>query len=64
MSIIKSLKDYITDVRTETRKVSWPTRQKTVRDSAIVVFVSLAMAVFLGGVDYILTHIIETYIVK
>ncbi|MFA6096640.1 MAG: preprotein translocase subunit SecE [Candidatus Paceibacterota bacterium] len=64
MNIIKSLKNYIVDVKTETRKVSWPTKKRATRDSAIVVFISVAMAVFLGGVDYLLTYLIETYIVK
>lgn len=64
MSIIKNLKNYIVDVKTETRKVSWPTKQRAIKDSAIVVFISVAMAAFLGGVDYVLTYLIETYIVK
>jgi len=64
MDIIKNLKNYIVDVKTETRKVSWPSKQKAVRDSAVVVFISVAMAVFLGGIDYILSYLIETYIVK
>lgn len=64
MGITKNLKNYIVDVKTEIRKVSWPTKQRAVRDSAVVVFISVAMAVFLGGVDYVLTYLIETYIVK
>lgn len=64
MNIIKQVKNYVAEVRTEARKVSWPTKKKAIRDSAIVVSISIAMAVFLGGIDYILSYLIDTYIIK
>lgn len=64
MNILSEIKKYFVDVKIETRKVSWPTRNRTIRDSAIVVFISLATAAFLGGVDYALTYFVETYIIK
>lgn len=64
MSIISDIKKYIIDVKTETRKISWPTRHKAMKDSTLVIIISLATAVFLGGVDYLLTQMIETYIIR
>lgn len=63
MNIIKSLKKYITEVRTEAKKVSWPSKKVTVKDSTIVIVISLATAAFLGGVDYLLSFLIKEFIV-
>ncbi|MFZ2969663.1 MAG: preprotein translocase subunit SecE [Minisyncoccia bacterium] len=64
MKIISDLKKYLSEVRTEVRKVSWPTKGRTIKDSTIVVMVSLITAVFLGGIDYLLTYFIEKFILK
>ena len=63
MNIIKSLKQYITEVKTEAKKVSWPTKKVTVKDSMIVIIISLVTAAFLGGVDYLLSYLIDEFIV-
>ena len=49
----------MSEVRSEIKKVSWPSRKTAIKDSTIVVVVSLATAVFLGGMDYALDGIIE-----
>ena len=62
MNIIKSLNQYIAEVKTEAKKISWPTKRVAVRDSIIVVAISLATAAFLGGVDYLLSYLIKEFI--
>jgi preprotein translocase subunit SecE len=48
-------REFITDVRVESAKVSWPTRNE-LRDSTVVVIVAvLIIAAFIGIVDRILT---------
>ncbi len=64
MNIIEKTKSYIIEVKREMKKVSWPTRKRAIRDSTIVVGVSLATAAFLGGVDYILAETINKLIIK
>jgi preprotein translocase subunit SecE len=44
----------------EMRKVSWPTRQETWRKAWIVIGFSIAFAIFLGGMDYLLNLLVET----
>ena len=63
MNVIKSSNKYITEVKTEAKKISWPTKKVTVRDSVIVVAISLATAAFLGGVDYLLSYLIKEFVV-
>jgi len=63
MNVIKNSKQYITEVKTEAKKVSWPSKKVTVKDSTIVIVISLATAAFLGGVDYLLSYLIKEFIV-
>ncbi len=63
MNIIKSLKQYITEVKTEAKKVSWPTKKVAVKDSVVVIAISLVTAAFLGGVDYLLSYLIKEFVV-
>ncbi len=44
---------YLKETRAELRKVVWPTRDETKNLTIIVVSVTVAMAVFLGLLDYI-----------
>jgi len=63
MNVIKSSKQYVSEVKTEAKKVSWPSKKATIKDSVIVVAVSLATAIFLGGADYLLSYLIKEFIV-
>lgn len=57
--------NFLKEVREELAKVSWPTREQTVRYTILVIIVAVAVGVFLGGLDYILTAlttiILENY---
>ncbi len=64
MNAIKNIKRYITEVKSEAKKVSWPTKKIAIKDSFIVIAVSLVTAAFLGGVDYLLTYLMDEFIVK
>ena len=47
------------ETRNELRKVTWPTREQTRNLTLVVVAVCIAMATFLGVVDYVLSQIIR-----
>ena len=53
---------YFKETRAEIRKVSWPTRQEATNLTAIVLAVTIAMAAFLGLVDYAFRLIIEAIV--
>jgi preprotein translocase subunit SecE len=53
---------FIRDTRSELRKVVWPTREEAIRLTLIVILVSVAMGVLLGGVDYLFKWIFETLV--
>jgi len=51
--------NYLKEAVAEMKKVTWPTKKETYNYTLLVIGVSLAMAVFLGGLDYIFVFIIE-----
>jgi preprotein translocase subunit SecE len=55
MSWLSSGREFLKEVRVESTKVSWPTRNE-LRDSTIVVIVTVVMvSAFIGIIDRVLT---------
>ncbi|MFA5742550.1 MAG: preprotein translocase subunit SecE [Candidatus Paceibacterota bacterium] len=42
---------FFREVKTEVKKVSWPTRQEVFNYTLIVIIASVSVAIFLGGLD-------------
>jgi preprotein translocase subunit SecE len=53
---------FVKESRQELKKVSWPTRQQTIRYTLAVIFMSVVVAIFLGGLDYLFQFILEEII--
>jgi len=53
---------FLKEVQEELKKVVWPTRDEVIRLTFVVVFVSLIVGLFLGGVDIVLVKLIEIFI--
>jgi preprotein translocase subunit SecE len=53
---------FLKEVRLEMKKVNWPTRQETIRYTLIVIGVSVAVAIFLGALDFIFTTLLNKFI--
>lgn len=53
---------FIKESRIELQKVTWPTRDETVRYTATVILISAVIAVFLGGLDYLFRYLLNTFI--
>jgi len=51
--------NYFKDVRAEMKHVSWPTRRITIVYTSVVIGVSLAVAVYLGALDYIFSLVLR-----
>ena len=47
--------NFLKEVREELRKVAWPNREQTIRYTTLVIIVAVAVGLFLGGLDAILT---------
>lgn len=46
------LTSYVRESYDELRKVSWPTRQTVIKDTLIVIAVSVALGAFFGAIDF------------
>jgi len=44
------------------KKVNWPTKKETIRYTLIVIAISIAVAIYLGGLDFIFTTILNKFV--
>ncbi|MDO8617874.1 MAG: preprotein translocase subunit SecE [Candidatus Uhrbacteria bacterium] len=56
--------EYLKSSKAELEKVSWPSRQDTIRYSALVVVVSVVVAVFFAALDFGLSKGVEGLLVR
>lgn len=54
-----SLARYLRDSRIELKKVNWPTREQTVNLTVVVCVVCVAIALFLGGLDFVFAALVK-----
>lgn len=47
------------DIMEELRKVSWPTRQETIRLTMVVIIISLIIGAYIGIIDILLAKALE-----
>lgn len=53
---------YLGEARLELKKVSWPTRRQTIRYTVAVVLMSIGVAAFLGGLDFLFAFIVNRFV--
>jgi preprotein translocase subunit SecE len=51
--------NFLNEVWSELKKVHWPTRKETYAATVVVVIITLLVAVFLGLVDYAVSHLVR-----
>jgi preprotein translocase subunit SecE len=49
----QGFRNFIRELRSEIRKVVWPSRREVVNLTAVIVALSAVLGAFLGGIDYI-----------
>jgi preprotein translocase subunit SecE len=55
---------FFSEARQELRHVNWPTRQEALRLTFIVIGITVGIALFLGGFDYLFSYAIKNYILQ
>jgi len=53
---------FFQEVKMEMKKVNWPTKKETIRYTLIVIAISIAVAIYLGGLDFIFTTILNKFV--
>ncbi|PIT93454.1 preprotein translocase subunit SecE [Candidatus Falkowbacteria bacterium CG10_big_fil_rev_8_21_14_0_10_43_11] len=59
MNFANKISAYIKESIEEIKKVTWPTRKETKNYTLLVIGASLAIAAYLGALDYIFNFILE-----
>ena len=54
--------DYFKQVRAELRHVVWPSREMTIMYTIVVIAISVAVAVYLGMLDYLFSLVIKRFV--
>lgn len=61
-NIFSKLIIFLKEVRLEIKKVNWPSRKQTTRYVLIVIGISVAVAAFLGTIDFICTSLLNEFV--
>ena len=51
---------FLRETQDELKKVTWPTRAEVIRLTGVVIIVSLAIGIYIGGLDYVFATILQT----
>lgn len=62
MNIFTKIATFLNEVKVELKKVTWPTRQETIRYTWAVIGISLGVALFLGLADFLFQLIMDKFI--
>ena len=54
MAWTMQVREFVKDVKVESTKVSWPTRQELLNSTQVVIVAVLLISFFVGIVDYVL----------
>lgn len=53
---------FLSEVKAELYKVTWPTKSQVIRLTGVVIIISLIVGLFIGVLDFIFTKLIELII--
>ena len=64
MNITQKINLFFREVWVEMKRVSWLSQKDVLRYTLIVLGITAAVAIFLGGLDFIFTEIIKVFVLK
>jgi len=60
--MLDRLVGFLKESRIELKKVTWPTREETIRYTLTVILISVALAFFLGGMDFLFQFLLNNFV--
>lgn len=60
--MVEKVKNFISEVKIETKKVNYPTKDELIGSTWIVVITVIIIAIFLGMIDFGLSKIIKVIV--
>jgi len=58
--MLKRTRTFLTDVRVELKKVTWPSRQDTIASTGVVLVVVFIISFYLGIIDILLSRMVTS----
>jgi len=62
MGLLNKIRTFLKEAKVELKKVNWPSRKDTIKYTLIVIGLSFAVAIFLGGLDFLFTWLISKFL--
>ena len=62
IALVAVLFNFLKEVKTETKRVNWPTREKTIKDTSIVIVFAIVVAAFLSSFDFVFQKLLNLFI--
>ncbi|MBP7061049.1 MAG: preprotein translocase subunit SecE [Candidatus Moranbacteria bacterium] len=59
---MQAILTFLKEARVELSRVNWPTRQEILHYTMLVIVMSLAVAIFLGSLDFLFGLLVEKYL--
>jgi len=56
--MLDKIKKFLSEVKVELGKVSWPTRQEVIGATGVVITITIIMAIYIGIVDLSLSRVL------
>lgn len=56
--------EFLREAKVELARVNWPTRKQVIDFTILVVAISIAVAIFLGGLDFLFSFLVERFLIK
>lgn len=57
-----SLKQYISDTKSEMKHVNWPTRKQTIVYTILVIVISVVVSLYIAGLDTVFTALFTKFV--
>jgi preprotein translocase subunit SecE len=61
---VRKITDYLSEVRLELAKVTWPKRDEVVKLTLIVLAISVIVGLYVGALDFVFTKLLSIFIVR
>jgi preprotein translocase subunit SecE len=59
MNVLTRVRNYVTSVRTEVGRVSWPSRKEVVSLTVLIILLAIVLGIYLGLADVVLQQILR-----
>lgn len=62
--MVNKITQFVKEAKVELEKVNWPSKKQTINYTLIVIGISIVLAIFLGGLDFIFESSLKALILK